>query len=264
MIPLFKPFGSPETFLTTPVLPLKAYTELEDYGHTKTYQSISPTQPELSAKGKTMVVAGGGTGIGAETARYFAEAGSSRIALLGRREHPFLDTKASIEHKFADVEVFVASTDATKKSEVDAAFASFVGDGKIHVLVSNAAMIGPQDPVSDADGDTFIEAFEQNLRGSLFVAQAFLRYASMDAVAIDGSWFAAHLNLVPQFASYSIAKLAIFRLWDSLAFANPDLSVFHVQPGVVDAILSKEGGGIAIIGFEDEGKWNDSLLRGRS
>lgn len=211
-----------------------------------------------------MVVTGGGTGIGAETARYFAEAGASRIALLGRREQPLLDTKASIEHKFADVDVFVASTDVTKKSEVDSAFAKFVGGGKIDVLVSNAAVIGPQDAVRDVDGDKFLEAIEQNLKGSLIVAQAFLRYTSRDAVAIDVSSSAAHLNFVPGFASYSIAKLAVFRLWDSLAFANPELSVFHIQPGIVDTAMNKEAGGIDAVGFEDDGTWNDGLLSGRS
>ena len=189
--------------------------------HTKTHQSISPTRPELSAKGKTVIVTGGGTGIGAETARSFAEAGAARIALLGRREQPLLDTKTSIKHKFAEVEVFVAATDVTKKSEVDAAFAKFVGDGKIHVLVSNAAMTGPHESVRDVDSDKFLDAIQQNLRGSLFVAQAFLRYASTEAVAIEVSSSAAHLNFAPEFASYSIAKLAVCRLWDSLAFANP-------------------------------------------
>jgi NAD(P)-dependent dehydrogenase (short-subunit alcohol dehydrogenase family) len=228
--------------------------------HTKTYQFISPTRPELSAKGKAVVVTGGGTGIGAETARHFAEAGASRIALLGRREQPLLDTKASIEHKFPDVEVFVASTDVTNKNEVDVAFAKFVGDGKIHVLVSNAAMIGPQDPVRDVDPDRFLEAIQLNLKGSLFVAQAFLRYASTDAVVIEVSSSAAHLNFAPEFASYSIAKLAVFRLWDSLAFANQDMSVFHLQPGVVDTAMNKEAGGIDAIGFSDDGKWNESSL----
>ncbi|KAH8669616.1 putative oxidoreductase [Tricladium varicosporioides] len=220
--------------------------------HTRTYQSISPTRPELSAKGKSVVVTGGGTGIGAETAHYFAEAGASRIALLGRREQPLLDTKASINQKFPDVEVFAASTDVAKKSQVDAAFAKFVGGGKIHVLVSNAAVIGPQDPVGDVDSDKFLEAIHQNLKGSLFVAQAFLRYASTDAVAIEVSSSAAHLNFAPGFSSYSIAKLAVFRLWDSLAFGNPGISVFHLQPGVVDTAMNREAGGVAAVGFEDD------------
>lgn len=210
-----------------------------------------------------MVVTGGGTGIGAETARYFAQAGASRIALLGRREQPLLDTKASMEEKFADVEVFASSTDVTKKNEVDAAFAKFVGDGKIHVLVSNAAIIGPQDAVKDVDGEKFLDAIQQNLRGSLFVAQAFLRYASKDAVAIEVSSSAAHVNFGPVFASYSVAKMAVFRLWDSLAYANPDISVFHIQPGVVDTAMNKEAGGIEAVGFEDDGKWNVGLLSGR-
>lgn len=222
--------------------------------HSTTYPSLSPTRPELSAKGKTVVVTGGGTGIGAETARYFAEAGASRIALLGRREQPLLDTKVSIQERFAGVEVFVASTDVADKIKVDAAFAKFAGDERIDVLVSAAAMIGPQDPIRDVDIDAFLEAIQQNLKGSLCVAQAFLRYASPNAVAIDVNSSAAHLNFGPGFAAYSVAKLAIFRLWDSLAFGNPDLSIFHTQPGIVDTAMNKEAGGVKATGIEDHGK----------
>ncbi|KAK4241290.1 putative oxidoreductase [Achaetomium macrosporum] len=220
--------------------------------HNNTYEALSPTRPELSAKGKTVLVTGGGTGIGAETARYFAAAGASRIALLGRREQPLLETKASIERQYPGVEVFVASTDVTKKSEVDAAFAKFLGtDGKVDVVVSNAAIIGPQESVRDVDGDKFIDAVNQNLRGALLVAQAFLRHAAKDAVAINVSSSAAHINFAPLFAAYSTAKMAVVRLWDSLASANPDLSVFHVQPGVVDTDMNKESGGIKAVGFAD-------------
>ncbi|GAB1196658.1 hypothetical protein APSETT444_005933 [Aspergillus pseudonomiae] len=219
--------------------------------HTETYQSISPTRPELSAKGKTIVITGGGTGIGAETARHFAEAGASRIVLLGRREQPLLDTKASIDTKCFGVEVLVASTDITKKNEVNGVFGRFIGDGNVHVLVSNAAVIGPQDAVGDVDGDKFLDAIQQNLKGSLNIAQAFLRYASKDAVAIETSSSAAHVNFTSGFSSYSIAKLAVFRLWDSFAFANPQLSVFHVQPGVVDTAMNREAGGVAAMGFAD-------------
>ncbi|KAI9708236.1 MAG: hypothetical protein M1820_004190 [Bogoriella megaspora] len=219
---------------------------------TNTYETISPTRPELSAKGKAVLVTGGGTGIGAETARYFAKAGASRIALLGRREQPLLDTKGSIEQEFAGVEIFTAPTDVTKKSDVDAAFAKFLGEGKLHVVISNAAIIGPQDPVRDVDGDRFLDSIHQNLKGSLNVAQAFLRYAAADAVAIDVNSSAAHMNFGSGFPAYCTAKLAVFRLWGHLATSNPDVSVFHVQPGIVDTTMNRESGGIDAVGFQDD------------
>lgn len=227
--------------------------------HTKVYPSISPTRPELSARGKSVVVTGGGTGIGAETARSFAAAGASRIALLGRREQPLLDTKAAIEREFPDVDVFVAPTDVTVKSEVDAAFATFASGGGgggdddgVHILVSNAAVIGPREPIRDVDGDAWVEAVQKNIRGSLLVSQAFLRHAAAGAVAINVCSAVAHLNFVPEFSSYNVAKLAVFRLWDFVAFANPEVSVFHTQPGVVDTAMNKEAGGVGALGFEDD------------
>ena len=221
--------------------------------HDNTYPSLSPSRIELSAKGKSVLITGGGSGIGAETARSFAEAGAARIALLGRREQPLLDTKASIESKYSSVEVFIAPTDVTKKGEVDNAFKKFLGSRKLDVVISNAAVTGPQDAVKDVDTEKFLSAIDINLRGSLNVAQAFLRYATPDAVAIEINSSAAHVNFGPGFSAYSVAKLAVYRLWDSLAFANPKLSIFHLQPGVVDTDMNKEAGGVKAVGFEDHG-----------
>jgi len=67
------------------------------------------------------------------------------------------------------------------------------------------------------------------------------------------------LNIASGFAAYSIAKLATFRLWDSVAFAHPELSVFHTQPGVVDTDINKEVGGVAALGQEDHGTWTQNL-----
>lgn len=222
--------------------------------HSTTYQSLSPTRPELSANGKTILITGGGTGIGAETAVYFAEAGATRIALLGRREQPLVDTKASLEQRFPHAEVYIAPTDITNKKQVDAAFEECLGDGKLHVLVSNAATIGPPDSVEDVESEAFVASIDQNLKGSLLIAQAFLRYASDDAVVIETNSSAAHLNFGPKFAAYSIAKFAVYRLWDVLAFTKPNLSVYHVQPGIVDTDMNKEAGGVAAFGIEDHGK----------
>jgi NAD(P)-dependent dehydrogenase (short-subunit alcohol dehydrogenase family) len=226
--------------------------------HDNTYPSISPTRPELSAKGKTVLITGGGTGIGAETARSFAKAGASRIALLGRRQQPLVDTKASIERDFPGVEVFAAPTDVTKKTEVDTAFAQFIGDGRLDVLVSGAAMIGPLESVADVDPEKFVDSVELNLKGALYVAQAFLRHAARDAVAVEINSSAAHVDFSPLFAAYSTAKMAIVRMWDSLACGSPELSIYHLQPGVVDTDMNKQAGGVKAMGFEDHGKFRMS------
>ncbi|KAK0658096.1 hypothetical protein B0T16DRAFT_363431 [Cercophora newfieldiana] len=220
--------------------------------HNTTYPALSPTRPELSAKGKTVLITGGGTGIGAETARYFAAAGASRIALLGRREKPLLDTKFSIQREHPSVDVFVAPTDVTNKSQVDKAFDLFLKNGqKLHVLITAAATLGPKDSVEWVDGPAFLGGVQRNLEGALYAAQAFLRHAARDAVVVEVNSNAAHINYSPLYPSYSVAKLAVVRMWDSVAFANPNISVFHVQPGVVDTDMNKEVGGVKATGVED-------------
>lgn len=222
--------------------------------HATAYPSISPTLPALSAAGKTILITGGGTGIGAETALSFAAAGASRIALLGRREAPLLETKTSIETQYPSVEVIATATDVTQKSAVDAAFAAVAGGGAIDVLVSNAAIIGNQDGVAAIDTEDFLSAVAINLRGTLNVAKAFLQHAAPNAVVIEINSSAAHLNVADKFTAYSVAKLGVFRLWDSLAFANPGVAVFHVHPGIVDTAMNKEAGGVASMGYEDHGE----------
>jgi hypothetical protein len=54
--------------------------------------------------------------------------------------------------------------------------------------------------------------------------------------------------------------MAVFRLWDSVGFNHPDLSVFHLQPGVVNTDMNKEAGGVEAMGYEDHGELNFYLL----
>lgn len=223
--------------------------------HDNTYPSLSPTRPELTAQGKTIAITGGGTGIGAETARQFAAAGASRIGLFGRREQPLLDTKIEIEKRFAGIEVFIASTDVASKESLESSFAKFLGDSKVNVVISGAGVTGPLDSARDVDGQEFIQAVNTNLLGALYTAQAFAKYAAKGAVAVNVSSSAAHVNFGTGFASYNTAKIGAVRIWDSLAAANPELTVFHIQPGIIDTDMNKQAGGTKAVGFEDHGKW---------
>jgi NADP-dependent 3-hydroxy acid dehydrogenase YdfG len=54
------------------------------YHHEPT-SAVDPTQERLSAAGKTVLVTGGGTAIGAATVEAFAKAKADHIFLIGRR-----------------------------------------------------------------------------------------------------------------------------------------------------------------------------------
>jgi NAD(P)-dependent dehydrogenase (short-subunit alcohol dehydrogenase family) len=203
-----------------------------------------PSLPALSQKGKSILVTGGGnTGIGGETARFFARAGAARIGLLGRREGPLLENKAAIEKECPGTTVFIQSTDVTDEASVNSAFDNFAKDGKIDTLIHAAAAIGPKENFADVDPRPFLKGITDNLEGSLWVAKAFIRNAAPDAHVVAINSWGAHLSLNDAFASYCVAKMAVYRLWDTVLIAKPNLSVFHTQPGVVITEMNLSVGG---------------------
>jgi NAD(P)-dependent dehydrogenase (short-subunit alcohol dehydrogenase family) len=210
--------------------------------HHKVYPAINPTRPELSAKGKNIVVTGGGTGIGAEIARSFAQAGASRILILGRREAPLRSTKSSIEKEFPSVDISFVSADATKKTEIDAAFANFTKGGKIDVLVSNAGVLGLKSSIEDSDIDEWFSGVEINIKSAFAVAQSFLGHAAPGAVVINVSSGAIHLNIGVQGSAYNVAKTANMRFFNSLAHEHPELVIYNIQPGMVITDMAREHG----------------------
>ena len=120
--------------------------------HNKAQPAGDPSLPALSQTGKSILVAGGGnTGIGGETARFFARAGAARIGLLGRREGPLLENKGLIEKECPGTEVFIQSTDVTYEASVNSAFDKFAQDGKIDTLIHAAAGIGPTENFAEVD-----------------------------------------------------------------------------------------------------------------
>ncbi|KAJ1562966.1 hypothetical protein HK405_005105 [Cladochytrium tenue] len=211
--------------------------------HNKAQPATFPTRPELSAKGKSVLITGGGVGgIGGETARHFAQAGASRIAILGRRLQPLIDNKTFIEEHYPGVEVFAVPADVTKKADVDAAFAQFCSNGhKVDTLVSSAATMGPKESVALVDGAIYLEFVHAGVAAALWLAQAFAQHHSTNgggAVVINISSWAVHWNPLDLFSVSSVAKAAASRLWETLMLSNPTVRVVHVHPGVVLSELS--------------------------
>jgi NAD(P)-dependent dehydrogenase (short-subunit alcohol dehydrogenase family) len=63
-----------------------AFSSLTKTVHHSAYPAIDPSNPAISALGKTVIVSGGACGIGYAIARGFAVAGADTIVILARRQ----------------------------------------------------------------------------------------------------------------------------------------------------------------------------------
>ncbi|KAH8691549.1 hypothetical protein BGW36DRAFT_388550 [Talaromyces proteolyticus] len=209
--------------------------------HNAEYSAIDPTNPKHSAKGKVILITGGGAGIGQAVAHAFALAGATKIAILGRREQKLLDTKADLEAKFPGVDVYAARADVTDQAAIDAVFLKVANTfGNIDILVNNAGFQPALQPIKDAKLDDVWEAYEINVKGSIIVTKAFLRHASAKASLINFSTGVAHLPFMPGMSAYGGSKLAATKFFEYVQAENPDLQVINLAPGVIVTELQQK------------------------
>lgn len=121
----------------TSALPFPSFTKT---WHNASYPSIDPSNPSLSAKGKKIIITGGGSGIGVGTVWSFAKANAAAVAILGRTESALKATKDSVEAQFLHTSVLPVVTDIADEDSVRTAAARIKAEfGEWDVLVSNAA-----------------------------------------------------------------------------------------------------------------------------
>ncbi|MBU2600988.1 MAG: glucose 1-dehydrogenase [Actinobacteria bacterium] len=159
---------------------------------------------------KVAVITGGGTGIGAATARRFAAAGA-KVVVTGRRLEP-------IEAVAREVGGIALAGDVSDAAHCDALAALAVDTyGGLDILVANAGVELFGSAV-DVDLDQWREVLRVNLDGVLFSARSALgpmRKRGGGAIVVMGS--VASLFGVPSFVSYVTSKHAVIGLMRSLA-----------------------------------------------
>ena len=214
--------------------------------HKKPYPTIDPRQPKLSAAGKTIVISGGGKGIGEAIAKSFAVASAANIVIFGRKEADLSNAKTQIEKYAAskDTKVYYFIADVLDKEAIDRVFSTITRDiGLIDIFVNNAGHLSPFTPVAEADASGgFWRDFEVNVKGSLLATQAFLRNANRteEPIFLSVSAGAAHVKYVFPWASYAASKAAWIRVVDHIEVENPWLRVHQIHPGVFKTTLATE------------------------
>jgi NAD(P)-dependent dehydrogenase (short-subunit alcohol dehydrogenase family) len=230
-----------------PVPPMPSLTKT---WHSAPYAAIDPTQPKLSSKGKTVVITGGATGIGAAIARAFAAAGASRIAIMSRTEKNLLAAKATIEATFPATKVLTPTADVSKEDQVDAAFDAVKKEfGTIDIMVSNSAFMATNTSLAAADVKDWWTTYETNVLGAMLVTRAFLRNKSEGAFLLNISSGVAHMpGMGHGISAYASSKSASTKLFEYVAVEEQGVHVVNVQPGIVDSELNRKS---TIPGMDD-------------
>lgn len=185
-------------------------------------------------QGKVALITGGGTGIGAATARRFSDAGAA-VALTGRRAEP-------IEAVANEIGGIAVSGDVSDPAQCAEAVAQTVGRlGGLDILVANAG-IEAVGSIVELDTDEWDRVQRVNVDGVLHASRAAIpamRERGRGAIVAVSS--VAGLSAGPHYAAYVTSKTALLGLVRSMAYdLGPDgIRVNALCPGWVRTEMSE-------------------------
>lgn len=183
-----------------------------------------------AVEGRTALVTGGGSGLGAAIATELA-ANGARVVVVGRHRATLDATATRI-----GAAARVAVCDIADPVAVDV-LAPQLSDEDISILVNNAGIAGPVAPLTEIDADEWDEVFAVNVRGMFLACRAFLpgmiRRGSGDVINIAS---VSGKRPLAGRTPYCASKMAVLGLTTTLAAEVGPLGVTvnSLSPGPVD------------------------------
>jgi uncharacterized oxidoreductase len=193
----------------------------------------------MNIENKTILITGGGTGIGFSIAQKLSGKGNS-IVLAGRREDKLKDAAAQLQNTTYIV------ADVTKEADVENLVQQVKKQfGGLDILVNNAGVVTAY-PLDSEDGVYEKAKFEMDLNYLSVVRLTEkllpLLKASKDAAIINIESIVSYLPATV-IATYSATKAALHSYSQSLRLVlqktNPSVKVFEVFPPFVDTDMTK-------------------------
>lgn len=195
--------------------------------------------------GKTILITGASTGIGAETARLLAARGA-KVAIAARRKDKLDTVVADIAAQGGTARAY--AMDVTDKAQVEATVAAAVGDfGRIDVLINNAGLM-PIRPMAEVNTDEWDAMIDVNLKGTLYgIAAVLPRFLAQNCGHIINLSSVAGIKVfAPGGTVYSGTKFAVSAISEGLRQeVGETIRVTSIEPGAVESDLKFTTSGTA-------------------
>lgn len=200
--------------------------------------------------GKTAIVTGASSGLGARFAAVLAENGA-RVVLASRRVERLKEVRAAIEA--AGGSATVVPMDVTDRDSIAAAIALAEKDaGPIDILVNNSGVSTTQ-RLLDVEPTDYDFVFDTNVKGAFFVAQAVGRRmverarkvkdpAPLPKARIINIASMAGLKVLPQIGIYCMSKAAVVQMTRAMAleWGRFNINVSAICPGYIRTELNDQ------------------------
>jgi NAD(P)-dependent dehydrogenase (short-subunit alcohol dehydrogenase family) len=197
-------------------------------------------------KQKIALVTGGGRGIGAATAKAFAEAGA-RVAIVSRTRAELEKTAAEIDGRYGKGTAWFEAGDVSDEATVRKIFQKIRGElGPIDCLVNNAATF-VKVPIESHSTQDWDQVFAVNLKAPFLCSrEAFAHFKETGrggSIVNLGSLAGVRgTEKFPGLASYVASKFGIVGLTEALAVEGRPhgIRVNCIAPGAVDTEMLRK------------------------
>ena len=213
------------------------------------YDAIEPTSPALSQKGKTIIITGASSGIGATGwAPAFAKAGAKMIILVGRNEQRLQKTADNLDKIAPSSEIVTHVAEISDAESVDKLFQMIQEKyNNADVLINNAGTFASQGKIGEADPTKWWSDFEANVKAAFLMTRAFIRLVDGAKATVITMSTDQATQVFSSVSSYGISKLAALRFSEFVAEEYPNINAVTIQPGVVMSpmIIGKSLSGVS-------------------
>jgi NAD(P)-dependent dehydrogenase (short-subunit alcohol dehydrogenase family) len=214
---------------------------------------------DQALQGKVALVTGASGGLGAHFARVLARQGAEVVLTARRLDKVEAEARAICE---AGGRAHARALDVTNVAEIDPLFDAVAAEiGPVSILINNAG-VGGEGRALDLTPEAWDQAFDVNVRGVFFCAQAAARRMIDGGIAESGDGrivniasIASH-TVLPGLPAYCASKAAVAMLTRSLGreWARHGIAVNALCPGYVEtdingAWFATEPGQRQIMGF---------------